>query len=88
MRVRNRLILRTGAAAATTLLTSSAAFAAAQEPLISGDRWVAFAIIGGLVIAVLLFVFASVGVARRDATAQRGSKSDDDGLPIFGGDDD
>jgi hypothetical protein len=88
MRVRNRLILRTGAAAATALLISSAAYAAAQEPSISGDRWVALAIIGGLVRVVLLFVFASVGVARRDAAAQRGRKSDDDGLPIFGGDDD
>jgi hypothetical protein len=41
-----------------------------------------------LVLVIFLFVFASVGIARRDAAAQRGRKSDDDGLPIFGGDDD
>jgi len=89
MRRRNRLFLSVSAAvAAASALLTSTTLAAAQEPSVSGDKWVALAIIGGLAVAVFLFVFVSVGVARRDAAARRGAKSDDDGLPIFGSDDD
>jgi len=75
---------------AGTLITSTAAWAAAQEPTISGDRWAAFGVIGGLILAILLFVFASVGVARRDAAYERGHKnrSEVPGFPMLGDEED
>ncbi len=85
----NKALLAARALATTGMIWigSASAWADAQEPSISGDRWVAYAVLGGLVLAVIIFVFASVGIARRDERAHAGQK-EDDGLPILGSDDD
>ena len=73
-----------------TALTSGSAWAAAQEPAISGDRWVAYGIIGALILAVVVFVFASVGIARRDEAFERGHQHHNvlPGLPVLGEEED
>jgi hypothetical protein len=73
-----------------TWLSTGSAWAAAQEPMISGDKWVAYGIIGALVLGVLAFVFVSVGVARRDEAYERGHQHHNvlPGLPVLGEDED
>ena len=73
-----------------TWLSAGSAWAAAQEPVISGDKWVAYGIIGALVVGVLAFVLVSVGVARRDEAYERGHKHHNvlPGLPMLGEDED
>ena len=77
-------------AVAVTWLSVGSAWAAAQEPVISGDRWMAYGIIGALVLGVLIFVFASVGIARRDEAFERGHKHHNvlPGLPVLGEEED
>lgn len=84
---------RMGAAlamAAVALLNAPAAWAVAQEPSISGDKWAAYGIIGGLIVVVLLFVFASVGIAKSDAAYERGHHKHNEvpGLPMLGDEED
>ena len=93
MRTTKSALAKAGAGIAMgafTLLTASAAWAAAQEPTISGDRWAAFGIIGGLILAILLFVLATVGVARSDAAIAHGHKHRNEvpGFPMLGDEDD
>ena len=93
MRTTNSALAKAGAGiaiGAVTLLTSTAAWAAAQEPSISGNKWAALGVIGGLILAILLFVFASVGVARRDAAYERGHKNHNEvpGFPMLGDEED
>src|SRR5689334_9861337 len=78
------------AAGALSLGTSSAAWAVAQEPTISGDKWVAYGIIGGLILAILLFVLASVGIASKDAAYEKGHKHHNvlPGVPMLGEEED
>ena len=78
------------AVGAVTLLSSTAAWAAAQEPAISGDKWAAYGIIGGLIVAIVLFVLASVGIARRDEVVARGHKHHNEvpGFPMLGDEED
>ncbi|MBI1213938.1 MAG: hypothetical protein GC190_20950 [Alphaproteobacteria bacterium] len=66
------------------------AFAAAQDPVITGDRWVAYGIIGGLILLIVVFVAISIGVARRDAAYERGHKHHNvlPGLPVLGEEED
>ena len=40
--------------------------AQAQTPTISGNSWIAYAIIGGLVLLVLLFISGVIGISKRD----------------------
>ena len=82
-------LVKVGAALAASALTSSAAFAA-QGPILSGNVWVAYAILGGLVAAIVLFVFASVGVERRDEALERGNKHHNElpGFPMLGDEED
>ena len=54
--------------------------AQAQDVSISGNAWVAYAIIGALILGIVIFVLVSVGVAKRDRGA------DDSGL-VFGEED-
>ena len=75
---------------AAVLLTSTSAWAVAQDPAISGDRWAAYGIIGGLIVAIVLFVLASVGIARRDEALERGHKHHNEvpGFPMLGDEED
>ena len=67
-----------------TTLSAMPAFAAAQTPSISGNAWVAVAILLALVALIVLTVFGSLGLQRRDK--QRGTR--DDSFGLFGNDDD
>ncbi len=89
MRKSSQVLAIAGAALATSMLLSSNALAA-QAPSISGDKWVAYAIIGGLIGAIVLFVFASVGIERRDEANARTHKHHSvlPGLPTLGDDED
>lgn len=89
----NTALMRLSAAIATgtvALLASTSAWAAAQEPSISGDKWIAYAIIGGLIAAIVIFVLISVGIERRDEAYERGHKHHNTlpGLPLLGEEED
>lgn len=53
------------------LLSASPALAQAQAPAISGNAWVAIAIIVALVVLIGLFITGAISLSRRD-------KSDED----------
>ena len=77
------LVLR-GIAALAMVATPLVAHAQSQTPTIHGQAWIAYAIVGGLVLLVLLLISGVMSVSKR------GDTSDDNGggLPFFGGDDD
>jgi hypothetical protein len=50
----------------------------AQTPSISGDSWVAIAIVLGLVVLIFLFIGGALSISRRDKTQT------DDGIGIIG----
>ena len=89
MRMSNQVLGMAGAAFATSILLSSSALAA-QAPSISGDKWVAYGIIGGLIGAIVLFVFATVGIEGRDEANARTHKHHNvlPGLPTLGDEED
>jgi hypothetical protein len=60
------------------------ALAAAQTPSITGNAWIAIALLLGLIALIVLTVVVSVGLQRRDRA--RGVR-DDSGFGLFGGDD-
>lgn len=64
---------------------TSAAFAQAQAqtPSISGDSWVAIAIVVGLVVLIFLLISGVLGLSKRDK-----SDAEDTGVGIIGADDD
>jgi len=66
-------IVRGAAGAALYGALASAASAQAQTPTIEGNSWVAYAIIGGLVLLILLFIGGVIGISKRD------TGGDDDG---------
>lgn len=80
-------------AAALVCLNAGTALAAA-EPVITGDKWAAYGIIGALILGVVAFVGISVGVAQRDDARERTHPHHNvlPGLPVLGeeedGDDD
>ena len=75
-------VLRSVAAVAM-VATPLVAHAQSQTPSIHGQVWIAYAIVGGLVLLVLLLISGVMNVSKR------GDSSDDSGgLPFFGGDDD
>lgn len=65
------------ALAATVAASPAFAAATAQNPSISGNVWVAVAIVGVLVVIIFLIVLGSFGLEKRDA--KLGRKRDDDG---------
>jgi hypothetical protein len=65
-------------------LIPSPALAAAHTPSITGNAWVAIALLLGLIGLIVLTVVVSVGLQRRDRA--RGTR-DDSGFGLFGGDD-
>ena len=73
------------AAAVVTALSATPALAVAQTPSISGNAWVALALLAALIAMIVLTVVVSIGLQRRDARLGRG---DDSGFSLFGGDDD
>lgn len=56
--------------------------AQAQTPAISGDSWVAIAIVLGLVVLIFLLIGGVVSISRRD------KKDDGDGIAIIGAEED
>lgn len=62
-------------------LSAGNAWAVAQDVSVSGNTWVAYGIIGALILGVIFFVFVSIG-----ATGGRDT-SDDGGIGVFGEDD-
>lgn len=79
-----------GAAGLLVSAAVSPALAAAQEPLITGDRWAAYGIIGAIILAIIAFVAVSVGVARRDSAHERSHPHHNvlPGLPVLGEEED
>lgn len=61
--------------------SAGVAFAQAQTPTISGNSWVALAVIGGLVVLLLLFISGAISLSRRDDT----SDEEDEGVGVFEG---
>ena len=68
-------------ALALTWISVNNAWAVAQDVSVSGNTWVAYGIIGALILGILFFVFVTVG-----ATSGR-DRSDDGGIGVFGEDD-
>ncbi len=70
-------------AAILLVIVATPAFAAANTPSLSGNSWIAIAIVLGLVAVVVLFIRGALGVSKND-------KSDDDdaGVGILEGIDD
>ena len=66
---------------ALSVSSVSNAWAVAQDVSVSGNSWVAYAIIGALILGVIFFVFASV------RTTSGRDTSDDGGIGVFGEDD-
>jgi len=62
-------------------LSTGVAQAQAQTPSISGNSWIAIAIIGGLVLLILLFISGAIGLSKRDDT----SDEEDEGVGILEG---
>lgn len=62
-------------------MSPSAAFAQAQTPTISGEGWVAYAIIAGLVLLIMLFISGAISLSKRDDT----SDEEDEGVGVFEG---
>jgi hypothetical protein len=65
-----------GAMVLTWLSAGNAWAQQAQDVSISGNTWIAYAIIGALILGIVVFVLASVGIAKRD-------RADND-APLFG----
>jgi ABC-type multidrug transport system permease subunit len=65
--------------------STGAAFAQAeaQTPSISGDSWVAIAIVAGLVVLIFLLISGALSLSKRDK-----SDAEDSGIGIIGADDD
>ena len=76
-------------AAVLVCLNAGTAFAAAG-PVITGDKWAAYGIIGALILGVVAFVGVSVGVAQRDDARERAHPHHNvlPGLPVLGEDED
>jgi len=64
-------------AAAQLAAMPAAAQAIARTPTISGNVWVAYAIIGVLVATIYLLIMGALHVERRDARLGRSSRRDD-----------
>lgn len=68
------------AAGLLAVLGASPAFAQAQAPAISGNAWVAIAIIVALVVLIGLFITGAISLSRRDR-----SDEDEAGVGILEG---
>jgi len=80
----SRLIRWAAIPAATALVAMpSVADAVAQTPTISGNVWVAYAIIAALVVTIYLLIMGALHVERRDARLSRPSRRDDGWFGIF-----
>lgn len=69
--------------AAVASIGSALAQAAAQTPSISGDSWVAIAIVVGLVVLIFLLISGALSLSKRDK-----SDAEDTGIGIIGPDED
>jgi len=73
-------------AAALAVVTAFAGEALAQQaqtPSISGNSWVAIAIVGGLVLLIFLLIGGALSLSKRDK-----SDAEDTGIAIIGPDED
>jgi hypothetical protein len=64
--MRNCLVL-----AALVALTVEPAFAVAQTPSISGNAWVAMALLIGFIALIVMVVYGSIHIEKRDARLGR-----------------
>lgn len=71
-------------------LSAGDAWAVAQDVSISGDRWLAYGIIGALILGIILLVSITVGVAKRDNAYERSHPHHNvvPGLPVLGEEED
>lgn len=69
--------------AAVASTGAALAQAEAQTPSISGDSWVAIAIVAGLVVLIFLLISGALSLSKRDK-----SDAEDTGIGIIGPDDD
>jgi hypothetical protein len=88
--MRNKQTLLALSGLAFAWLSTGTAWAAAQTPVITGDRWMAYGIIGALILGVVIFVFASIGISQRDAAFEAGHKAHPvvPGIPVLGDEED
>jgi hypothetical protein len=70
-------------AAAIVVAAPMAAHATAATPTISGNVWVAYAIIAALVFTIYLLIMGALHVERRDARLGRAARRDDGWFGIF-----
>jgi len=79
-------MIRISVMAGLAFLAAAPAFAAetAQDPWISGNFWVALAIIGVLIAVIALLVVGSFGLEKRDAKLGRGGGDDEGGTAGLG----
>jgi hypothetical protein len=81
-----KLVRYAGAAAAAVAVVGSieTAHAVARTPSISGNGWVALAIIAVLVMAIIMLIRGALHLERRDATlGRRPNRLDDGWFGIF-----
>jgi hypothetical protein len=81
MAVRINTFVRALATTAAVGASATTAFAQAEAPLISGNSWVALAVIAGLVVMLLLFISGAISLSKRDDT----SEDEDEGVGVFEG---
>jgi hypothetical protein len=86
--MRNKQILLALSGLALAWLGTGTAWAAAQTPVITGDRWMAYGIIGALILGVVVFVFASIGISQRDAAFEHKTHPVVPGIPVLGDEED
>ena len=72
-----RFSLVIASAALVLLAASGAANAVARTPTISGNSWVAVAIIGVLVATIYMLIMGALHIERRDASLGRRSRDRD-----------
>jgi hypothetical protein len=72
----NRVRLIAGVAAPAVLAASAAFAQEAQTPSISGNAWIAIAIVGGLIVIVVLLISGVISISKRDT-------EESDGFPII-----
>lgn len=81
MAIRINTFARALAVLGAVCASAGVAVAQAQTPTISGNSWVALAVIGGLVVLLLLFISGAISLSRRDDT----SDEEDEGVGVFEG---
>jgi hypothetical protein len=72
----NRVRLIAGVAAPAVLAATAAFAQEAQTPSISGNAWIAIAIVAGLIVIVVLLISGVISISKRDS-------EEGDGFPVI-----